>query len=301
MPFQLPKLRFSPLLFIVIAIVLVLAASLFVSSKQIASLKDQLAQKQQEATNLANQNTDLQRQITSFESDRRTLESKLSELRNQLLAASAELTKARGSVSDMQNNYELLDSEKRSLENRIGDLIQERDKARADIQKLVSEKSELERSGQRLQQKIAFLQRDFDKLSEQMKQQEEAKKTVMLPPVSVLGRSEEPALNDMQPPVSSSRAIELPPIVVKKDRTASALPVRAQVIEVNSSERFVVIDKGSNDGVVNGMHFDIMRGSSKIAQVIVARVRPSISACDIVSSQSSQVLRSGDTALSRNQ
>jgi cell shape-determining protein MreC len=167
------------------------------------------------------------------------------------------------------------------------------------MQKLISEKSELERSGQRLQQKILFLQRDYQQLSDKIKEAQEKERVSAAPPVTVSGRTEEQEPSTVTP--SYSQTIELPPIVVKKDSASTALPVRAQVVEANGTKRFVVIDKGSNDGVTNGMNFDILRGGNKIAQVVAVRVRPTIAACDVSFSQSPQVLRSGDTAVQRSQ
>ena len=78
-------------------------------------------------------------------------------------------------------------------------------------------------------------------------------------------------------------AVELPPIVVRKDggRASIISQIRGQLVEVNPGHSFVVLDKGSWDGVNVGMAFDVLRGTRTVGQATVVRVRPQLAAAVI--------------------
>ena len=98
-------------------------------------------------------------------------------------------------------------------------------------------------------------------------------------------------------PSAISGSVELPPIIVRKDQAGMAIPVRARLLEVNEPQNFVVVDKGSADGVRVGMAFDILRGAQAVGRATVVRVRPQLSACDIIRRQTSGPLQPGDVAV----
>ena len=93
------------------------------------------------------------------------------------------------------------------------------------------------------------------------------------------------------------QTIELPPIVVSKNQAALAAPVRARLIEVNRTHQFIVIDKGSGDGVRIGMTFEILRGGGMVARAVAVRVRGRLAACDLVSSRSGGRPQVGDVVV----
>jgi len=97
----------------------------------------------------------------------------------------------------------------------------------------------------------------------------------------------------------TAKTIELPPIVVRQNQVAGGVPVQGRLVEVNSINRFVVIDKGARDGVRAGMMFQIVRGSETIAQAIAVRIRPNITACDLVVSRTPTFPQVGDLAIQR--
>jgi len=94
--------------------------------------------------------------------------------------------------------------------------------------------------------------------------------------------------------------VELPPIVVRKDQAGMSMPVRGRIVELNEPHQFIVVDKGSMDGVHVGMVLDIVRGATTIGQATVVRVRPKLSACDIVRTKTPGPLQIGDAAVQRS-
>ena len=91
--------------------------------------------------------------------------------------------------------------------------------------------------------------------------------------------------------------VELPPIIVQKDLPARSIPVRGRLVEVNADHNFVIVDKGSLDGVRVGMTFDILRGNGSIGRVTAVRVRPQLTACDIVRANTPGPVQIGDLAV----
>jgi hypothetical protein len=98
-----------------------------------------------------------------------------------------------------------------------------------------------------------------------------------------------------QPPAwGAPQTIELPPIVVRKDRAGVESVAQGRVVEVNEAQQFVVVDQGSQDGLLLGMTLDVVRGAARVGRVRVVRVRPQMSACDIILSDTAGALQVGD-------
>ena len=95
-----------------------------------------------------------------------------------------------------------------------------------------------------------------------------------------------------------AKPVELPPIVVRKDQAASVTKTsEGRVVEVNEAHGFVVIDRGSNEGVLLGMTVDILRGTTRVGRARVVRVRSSMAAGDLIRSETVGPVQVGDTVL----
>ena len=98
-----------------------------------------------------------------------------------------------------------------------------------------------------------------------------------------------------RPPASgASRTVELSPIIVRKDQAGVASSVQGRVVEVNEAHQFVVVDQGREDGILLGMTLDVIRGTARVGRVRVVRVRPQMSACDVIRSDTVDPLQVGD-------
>ena len=76
-----------------------------------------------------------------------------------------------------------------------------------------------------------------------------------------------------------------------------SMVVRGRLMEVNETHNFVIVDKGSDDGVRIGMAFDILRGTASVGRATVVRIRPHLSACDILRAKTPGPLQIGDLAV----
>lgn len=304
----LPPVGRSPQLLLGIALV-ILGGIAAASTVQLSRLKSQLVEKQRAVQSLAAQNDELQQQLDALDVQRRELETRLTDLRNQLASASGDVGRLRASVEELQTRYKALEVENTTLQAQVSRLTKERDEARGAILKAEDEKKELERAAGRLRERLAFLDRDYQQLAAKVSQLEQGR--IVPPPAtpsvgsaavtdSAAAPTPTAAPASAEPGSSTSPTVELPPIVVRKDQGTSGLPIRAQVVEVNEPHRFVVVDKGANDGVPVGMIFDVLRGGAKVAQVVAVRVRPQLAACDVVTSQSPAFPRIGDVVIQRN-
>ena len=109
------------------------------------------------------------------------------------------------------------------------------------------------------------------------------------------GTTTQMAATSAPPAWGVPQTVELPPIIVRKDQAAVASVVQGMVVEVNEAQQFVVVNEGSQDGILLGMILDVVRGTARVGRVKVVRVRPKMSACDIIRSDTVDPLQVGDT------
>lgn len=280
-----------------------IAALLFIGQRQVmARLQRQLAMSQQQTTQLQAKNQELADELADFQGERKGLEQRVASLRTELTAATAELDRSRTSARELQGRFQTVDEERAGLQGRLTDVIRERDEARQRADRLTEEKAVVDRALGRLRERMALLDRDYRRLAERLV--EHASSAVASHPgVNVIGQYDpqvpavpapQPAPEPLSPSLGMAASVELPPIVVRKDQAGVSAVVRGLLVDVNASHGFVVIDKGSLEGVRAGMGFDILRGAQRVGRVTAVRVRPQLSACDIVRAQTPGPLQAGD-------
>ena len=157
------------------------------------------------------------------------------------------------------------------------------------------------RSVSRLRERLTLLDRDYHQLTEKVAQLQ-TNPPSGISVASAAGPTTMVASDGLaSPPMAMPEAtVELPPIIVRKDQAGMSMPVRGRLVEVNEPHNFVVVDKGSQDGVRVGMVFDILRGSSSVGRATVVRVRPQLSACDIVRQRTPGPLQAGDVVVQKS-
>ena len=295
----------SPQILLGIALV-VLGGIAAASTVQLSRLKSQLVEKQQSVVSLTAQNDELQQQLTALDTQRKELETRLTDLRNQLSSATGEMGRLRANVDELKTRSRALEEDNTTLQVQVNRLTKERDEARSAIHRVDEEKKELERAAARLRERLTFLDRDYQQLAakvaalEREKMGQPAWSESPTPAPAAPSSAQSAGSSETAQPLGGAQTVELPPIVVRKDQSGIGLPVRGQVVEVNEAHRFVVVDKGANDGVAIGMIFDLLRAGARVAQAVAVRVRPQLAACDLVTSQSPEFPRVGDVAIQRN-
>ena len=275
-----------------------LAAVIVSQQQQMKWLEGQLQLGRQRVNQLESQNETLTQQVSALESDREGLDARVKALRNELASAATNLDRSRLSLEELQERFEELKEARTTLETQVSSVTRERDEARSRTQALAQEKSEMERSVLRLRERLTLLDRDYRELTEQLAKAQVAPNSGVSA-VSATGPMNHTAFaaGESVTPAFSPGTVELPPIVVRKDQAGMAIPVRGRLVEVNEPHRFIVVDKGSMDGVHVGMTFDVVRGASTIGRAAVVRVRPQLCACDILRAKTPGPLQAGDQAV----
>ena len=91
-----------------------------------------------------------------------------------------------------------------------------------------------------------------------------------------------------------SKAVELPPIVVKSQDKPSipSTLLEGKVLAVNDRENFVIVDIGSSSGIKPADKFTVIRDARPVGSLEVVETRLDIAACDI--RQAQDRIREGD-------
>jgi len=264
--------------------------------QQLRVLEGQLSRSRQQLLQLEGQNKALTQQVDALEADREGLDARAQALRNELASVSASFDQSRSSLEELQKRFESLKEAHTAMEGQVSNLTREREEAHQLATKVEEENTELKRSLLRLRERLTLLDRDYRQLSEQLAKAQAAP-TQGVSAVIATGPENHTASIVSGITARAPGTVELPPIIVRKDQAGMSIPVRGRVVEVNEPHQFIVLDKGSTDGVHVGMTFDIVRGASTIGRATVVRVRPQLSACDILRAKTPGPLQAGDQAV----
>ncbi len=259
-----------------------------------------LAETQNQLGNVQGENEQLKQELKRFESDKSNLEKLLTSVRGQLTASTTEVEKARESLRDFEGRFEELSQQRVELQTQLTNVTGERDDVKERLQNTEQAKGELQRAVSRMRERLTLLDRDYRQLAEKLAEAENRPNTSLSVVSSSAPISSGASPSAAAPPASSTiaGAVELPPIIVRKDQAGISTTVRGRVLEGSEPHNFVVLDKGSMDGVRVGMSFDLLRGSASVGRATVVRVRPQLSACDVVRGQTAPGgLQVGDTAV----
>ena len=300
---SLPSAGGAPKLLIPLigAIALIGVGALYMGkAKQVAQLEQAVAQARQQLNELKNQGDALKQKLSAAESNRKSLDEQNASLRKELAAAETERGNFRAELDEWKDRYKTMEQSQVALEAQVTSVTGERDAAKRDAERITNDKAELERATMRLRERLALLDRDYRQLSDQLAKLQAAPVTGVnsvsvvsaAGPVNSSASSVVPMTGTLSP-----GTVELPPIIVRKDQAGMSMPVRGRLVEVNDPHQFIVVDKGSQDGVRVGMVFDIVRGSATVGRATVVRVRPQLSACDIFRAKTPGPLQIGDQAV----
>jgi hypothetical protein len=276
--------------------------ALFVQAKRAQEVERQLTQSQQENARLLARNQELEQQARAGEAERQRLEERSTSLRTQLSSVTEELGQARVRLEDATRQAEELSRTRGQLMGEVSSLRDAHETVQQRAQRLEEANADLEGAVDRLRLRLEFLDRDYRQAVEQLAKQPSPAPAV---PADVARMPEPPATRAetaAEPPsrAASAGAVELPPIVVRTHQAYVASPISGRVLEVNAAHGFVVVDRGSEDGVRVGMTFDILRGPDPVGRVAVMRARPNLAACDVIRAHTPGSLRPGDAVVQRS-
>ena len=278
-----------------------MGALLWQQYQRAGALEQQLTLSRQQVEELKAQNQGLTQQLASLQAERAGLDERVASLRAQLSSATADMERSRVTFGELEQRFASFSEERAKLQGQVVSLTVERDSAQRRVTELDEKKSELGQSVARLRERLALVERDYREVAEKLSSLEVAPHAGVNVLASIgpssNGASAGGGTSGQAPANLYPGVVELPPIIVRKDQAGMSIPVRGRLVEVNESHDFIVVDKGTMDGVRVGMVFDIVRGASTIGRATVVRVRPQLSACDIVRQQTQGPLQVGDAAM----
>ena len=293
--------------FLAIAIAVATVAALFLEQGQHARrLEQQLASAQAQVGRLQEQQLALTQQLSTVQADRRALDERVSSLSVQLSSAISELQHANERLATTQELARALSQAQEERETQLARVTSERDAAQREADDLKQGQADLTRSVAHLHQRLALLDRDYRELSAQVA----AAKAE--PPVSsgfAVAAVPAPAMDSIPPaPPSDVRAasrpgqagIELPVVRVETAPAAPSGALQGHLVSVNEPHRFVIIDQGGEDGVREGMVFDILQQGAPVGRAIAARVHQKLTACNLPNDGRTTPLLIGDLAVQQN-
>jgi septal ring factor EnvC (AmiA/AmiB activator) len=305
---------------VLVTILAVLGSVAFLSMMQISTLRRRLTGKEQELASLLAQNATLNQEIAQLEQEQKTLEGRLTTLRDQLTASSTERDRIRAAMEELQTRYKTLADENARFQQQMDRLVKEKEEVAAQLQTLLKDKSFLEQAATKLRNRLSFLDRDYRQLEAAYTELKQARPAAQgtgataryeppsAPPTGNVSQTPAATPNPLPstmmtptPPMTTSGAgrpsIELAPIVVRRAQAEVLRQLQTRVVEVNDVHQFVVLGKGSDDGVQIGMNFDVLRGGAKVGEVVVIRVQPQLAAAEIVPAKTSGRPQVGDMAI----
>lgn len=296
-PFELPSMGRPPKLLVPFLAALGglgAAALIIVGQQQVRQLQQQLALSHQHLVRLEAENKGLTERLDGLEGQRKDLDHRLLGLREQLSAATAELDRSRIALKDVEDRYVRASEERAQLQTQVATLTSQREETAKQVQQLESENTQLQRTASRLRERFTLLDRDYRALAEKLSAAESARQVTIGGAPLLMDGTTPPVVGQRTETSLDRGIVELPPIIVRKDQAGTSMPVRGRVIQADDTHNFVVVDKGSEDGVRAGMTLSIVRGGSTVGRVSVIRVRPHLSACDILRSSTPGPLQMGD-------
>ena len=263
-------------------------------TREVGRLKEEAKRDQAQVVELESRNQELTRQLSNLQSERKTLGERLASSSAQLASATSDLEQSRAGLEESKNHNDELAQERVQLQGQLTNAISERGRLKQQLQRLAEENSTLKQAAGRVRERMTLLERDSRQLASQQAEQQAAPAASQGAPQTI--PSVDPSAVNAPPPKIPG-TFELPPIVVREDRGTASASVRGRLVEVNEPQDFVVVDKGSDEGVRAGMTFDLLRGTRAVGRATAVRVRPHLSACDIVHGQTPGPLHVGDVAV----
>ena len=284
---------------VLVAVALGLGSMLMKKAQEIRQLARDLEASRQQINTLKNQHQQLTQELSSLQGDLKTRDDRVASLRTQLSTATADLERSETTRKELEERYAKLTGEREALQTQLASRTKERDDIKEKVQRFEQDNAELERAVNRSRERLALLDRDYRQLSEKLTQMEAKPREGLGIVTTVESTAPVRAAEVEEGKVSSSIAgtVELPPIIVRKDQAGMSIPIRGRILEINEPHSFIVVDQGSEDGVRVGMVFDVLRGAGAVGRATVVRVRPKLSACDIIRSKTPGSLQAGDLAV----
>ena len=234
------------------------------------------------------ENSQLRDRLAALEGERRGLEARLTMTTERLGEVQRELETMKSQYADLNARYNTVQVERDQFAGQVDQLSGERSRLQEQIARLTGEKTALEQSATELKRTLDRLEQENRRLTERMDDLTHRLTSGVAGGAVGVGAQ-----------AGAMQTIELPPIVVQQGGGQAIVtgPVQGKIIQIDQEHQFVVINKGSRDGIRQGSTFQISRSGTPLGKVTALRVRETVTACDIARSSVGGALAIGDQAL----
>ncbi len=260
-------------------------------------LQAHLVQQERSVQQLEMRSRGLKQSYRNLQTDELAWRQRLVQLKDQIARAELTYTQIREKLFENQTYADQVEATQQRVAEEIESMREQKRVHLTKAEQIIEENKELERKMIGLRNKVSLAGRDYKMLSKEVKG---------ATPQSLGGYGGVPLTQDGPfANTDSSEAIamayadgsyELKPVVVGDGRPYRP-PIESAVMKVNLAHQFIVLDKGSTDGVQEGMVFDIKRGTEWLGRIKTVMVEQGVAACDILSSKEDAVFRIGDVAV----
>ncbi len=223
------------------------------------------------------------------------LELKYSQLQSENMELLRQLEYSKRMINILTRDYVREKEDRRAMSELLEKIQKENDLIKNKVVKLTKSETYLEKELARKEEERDILKRHIEDMNTVVR--DSIDKILTL--TDKMGKIQVDASKNL----SKSKVVSLPPIIVGEEKpaissessTSSNSEIKGgKILNVNEAHNFVVIDLGKNDGVVEGMEFDVLRGGSKIARVKVKMLKDDVCAADIIKFYSDQPIKVGD-------
>ncbi|HOW35267.1 MAG TPA: hypothetical protein PL155_02475 [Candidatus Omnitrophota bacterium] len=242
---------------------------------KIEELQGKLSSGSTEVEELKKKSSDLELELGQLKNDKEEIERKIKYSEDLANSLSIELAKEKNDKRYIADRLDKFKEENLNLRAQVKELSAAKIALEKNITKLGEERDTVER---KLSETESIIQNRIDEVLDIKKNLDQRIKTS----------------------ASSSKEVELPPIIVSAPNpaaavsqpSASAVGIEGRVVSINTENNFIVIDRGENAGVRIGDKLSVYRGTKFIASVEVIQVRKDICAADI--KQKGAKIKAGD-------
>jgi len=208
---------------------------------------------------------------------RRVAEEQTADLENDLADRLREL-------NDVSDQLRFAEAGRTQLQEEVVEL-------RAGRLQLETRLDDLQRENKSLDERLRAEQADLAELRESLSESRDAQKRYLDRIEELLADKDE-----LQDRLAAARTVEMPGLLVK-DARGTIPSFRGTILKVNPDYNFVVVNRGSGDGVVTGTRFRVLDGDREVGEVTATRVLPDMTVADINTDQTHRQLRTGFTVL----
>ncbi len=253
----------------------------------------------QKKTELEAKVAELERMIREKELERKEalqkkleLEVKLSELDLKNRELKRQLDYARRMISILSRDFVREKENRRAMKELLDRMEKENEEIKDKIVRLTKSETYLQKQLSRTEEEKELLERHIQDMNTIVKESIEQ--------ILDLTERMKNIETSTSEGIAKAKVVNLPPIVVNSTGNASSettetgVKVEGKILNVNEAHNFVVIDLGKNDGVIEGMEFDVLRDGKKIARVKVRMLKDNVCAADIVKLYGSEGIKVGD-------